>query len=108
MGWVSVLDSSPPMVRVWAHAAYGVKPTLAMLREINELQSSCLSAKIHHQGGIVLVSQTISPVALTQPVLAQALDEVGGVAAHIGPLFAAMFNGATPLPVEKPMDEEVT
>jgi hypothetical protein len=46
------------------------------------------------------VSQTVSAVDLTLPVLAQAVDAVGVVANDIGPLMAGMFGGVTPYPVE--------
>lgn len=105
--WVTVMGHDPIMVRVFAHAAFGIKPTLAVLREINELQLKSLSAHVAHANGIVTVSQTVSPIGLTQPVLAQAMDAVAGIAAEIGPLFAAMFGGATPFPAAKSMDEEV-
>ena len=50
----------------------------------------------------MLVSQVLSPIGLTQPVLAQALRSVSGVAEDIGPLLAAMFDGSTPFPVQVP------
>ncbi|MGN6608137.1 MAG: T3SS (YopN, CesT) and YbjN peptide-binding chaperone 1 [Jatrophihabitans sp.] len=105
--WVTVLEGEPPMVRVWAHAAHGIKPTLAVLREINEIQARTLTAQVHHGNGVVVVSQTISPIGLTAPVLMQAVDAVSSVAADIGPLFAAMFGGSTPFPAEASSDEEV-
>src|SRR3954452_25040580 len=67
--WVSVLGSVPIMVRIWAHAAYNVKARAAVLREINDLQSHALSVRISLNGDVVQVSQTVSPVGLTQPVL---------------------------------------
>ena len=75
-GWVSVLDSRPIMVRVFAHAAFGVKPTVAVLREINDIQRRALSARLEIADGVVVVSQTISPIELTQPVLSQAIEQV--------------------------------
>jgi hypothetical protein len=82
--YVSVLDVDPPMVRVFAHAAYGLKRD------------------------VVVVSQTVSPIGLTQPVLAQAMDAVGSVADDIGTLLAAMFDGATPFKHEIPDSEEAS
>jgi hypothetical protein len=106
--YVSVLDLEPPMVRVFAHAAYGLKPTLKVLREINDIQSRALSARVELRRDVVVVSQTLSPVGLTQPVLAQALDAVGTVADDIGTLFAAMFDGATPFKSEIPDSEQAS
>ena len=106
--YVSVLDGDPAMVRVFAHAAYGLRPTLKVLREINEIQGRALSARVELRRDVVVVSQTVSPIGLTQPVLAQALDAVGSVADDIGTLFAAMFDGATPFKHEIPDSEEAS
>jgi len=106
--YVSVLDVDPPMVRVFAHAAYGLKPTLKVLRELNEIQGRSLSARIELRRDVVVVSQTISPVGLTQSVLAQAMDAVNTVAEDIGTLLAVMFDGATPFPHEIPDSEEAS
>jgi Putative bacterial sensory transduction regulator len=94
--YVSVLDTDPPMVRVFAHAAYGLKPTQRVLRELNEIQRRCLTARVELRNDVVVVSQTLSALALTQPVLAQAMDAVATVAADIGTLLAGMFDGSTP------------
>lgn len=106
--YVSVMDTEPPMVRVFAHAAYGLKPTLKVLRELNEIQHRTLSARVELRRDVAVVSQTLSPVGLTQPVLAQAMDAVGTVAADIGTLLAAMFDGATPFKHEVPDSEEAS
>jgi hypothetical protein len=100
MAWVSVMETEPVMIRVFAHAAYGVKPSAKLLREINEVQHRSLTARVELVSDLVMVSQTISASGLTQPVLAQALDAVAAVAAEVGPLLAAMFDGATPFAAE--------
>ena len=105
--YVSVLDLDPPMVRVFAHAAYGLKPTLKVLREINEIQGRSVSARVELRRDVVVVSQTFSPIGLTQPVLAQAMGAVGSVADD-GTLLAAMFDGATPFKHEIPDSEEAS
>jgi hypothetical protein len=105
--WVSVSDGELPMVHVFAHAACGLKPTAQVLRELNDIQTRALSARVSLAEDCVLVSQVISPIGLTQPVLAQALRAVAGVAEEVGPLLAAMFDGCTPFPVEVPEDEDV-
>lgn len=104
--WVSVSAGEAPMVHVFAHAACGLKPTAKVLRELNDIQNRALSARIALAEGCVLVSQVLSPIGLTQPVLAQALRAVAGVAEDIGPLLAAMFDGATPFPAEVPQPED--
>ena len=105
--WVSVLHSDPIMVRVFAHAAFGVKPTLKLFTELNEIQRTSLSTNIAYGSGVVMVSQTVSPIGLTGPVLAQAMSAVAHTAEDIGTLVAAVFGGSTPFPVEHPTGEEV-
>ena len=98
-GWVGVVDGAPPMVRVVAHAATGVRSTFKLLRELNEIQLSARSASIAIAGDVVIVSQTISPIGLTAPVLRQALVAVGGVADSVGMLVASVFDGRSVRPV---------
>jgi hypothetical protein len=104
--WVSVSDGELPMVHVFAHAACGLKPTAKVLRELNDIQNRAFSARVSLSDGCVLVSQVLSPIGISQPVLAQALQAVAGVAQDIGPLLAAMFDGCTPFPVEVSESED--
>jgi hypothetical protein len=104
--WVAVSDGEPPMVQVFAHAACGLKPTARVLRELNDIQNRAFSARVCLAEGCVIVSQVLSPIGLTQPVLAQAIHAVGGVAEDVGPLLAAMFDGSTPFPAEVPEPED--
>jgi hypothetical protein len=105
--WVSVLDTAPIMVRVFAHAAHGVKTSLKLFAELNDIQRRALSASVSLQDDVVIVSQTISPIDLGRPALAQALRAVSGVADDIGLLLAGMFNGTTPYPVaDRPATED--
>src|SRR4051812_23591556 len=76
-GWVSILDTGPVMVRVWAHAAFGVRASAKLFRELNDINSRTSTAKVFWVDGVVMVSQTISPWELTGPVLAQAICAVG-------------------------------
>jgi len=104
--WVTVLESDPIMVRVFAHAVHGVRASAKLYRELNDIQARSLSAHIEYGRGVVCVSQTISPIGLTAPILRQALDAVGGTAAEIGGLLAAMFDGDTPFAHPVDVDED--
>jgi hypothetical protein len=98
--WVSIMPAEPVMVRVFAHAATGIRPSLKLFTELNEIGRRALSATIVLEARTVVVSQTISPIGLTRPVLAQAMRSVAGVADDVGLLLAGMFGGATPFPAE--------
>lgn len=109
VGWVSILDNGDvPLVRVFAFAAVSIKPSAALLRELNDIQRRTATAAIMWADGRVIVSQTLSPIGITQAVLAQAINAVGGIAFDIGLLLAGMFSGETPYPAEagKPEDED--
>lgn len=99
-GWVSVLPEPPHLVRVMAHAVYGVKSSLKLLRELNELNVRSLTAAALLIDDIVVVQQTITPVGMTDRALAQAIASVGWMADDVGTLLAAMFDGATPYPAD--------
>lgn len=105
--WVQVMSEEPYYVRVFAHAALDVTPSAKLLRELNDIQLRTLTATIAVRERIVFVAQTISPIGLTRPVLAQAMQAVGGVASDIGVLVAAMFGGCTPFDPEVSSAEEV-
>jgi hypothetical protein len=104
--WVSVLSTSPVMVRVFGHAATGLRPTLRLFSELNDIERRALSCSVVLEGDAVVVAQTLSPIGLTEPVLQQALTAVGGVADDIGVLLAAVFGGETPFVPDPVPDSE--
>ena len=104
--WVSVLPTAPVMVRVFAQAVSGLKPSLRLFAELNDIERRALSCSVVLEGDTVVVAQTLSPVGLTAPVLEQALTAVAGVADDIGALLAAVFGGQTPHPVGPLTDSE--
>ena len=88
---------TPPSSCGCRHAAYGLKPTAKLLRELNEIQGRSLSAAIYLSDDVVMVAQTMNVIGLTRPVLAQALAAVRSLADDIGFLLAGMYGGQTPL-----------
>ena len=105
-GWVSVVIDDPIMVRVFAHAATGVKPSLGVLRELNEIEAQSFSVSICLSGGTVTVFQTVNPIGLTQEVLAQAIAAVNDTANDVAGLLATVFGGTTPYPAQVEAEEE--
>jgi hypothetical protein len=108
-GWVAAVDGEPALVRVWAHAAVGVKATVAVLREINDINRRSRTAHVYWDDGIVIVEQAVRADTVDAATLAQAWDAVSTVANDLGPMLAAVHGGSTPFPVEdEPMqDREV-
>lgn len=98
MAWVSVVAGPPPSVRVFAHAAYGLRRSAKLLGEVNDLNARSRWAKVAFAHGIVQVSIELPPAAVDRLTLANAITAVGEVADSVGSLLAAVYGGRTPMP----------
>jgi hypothetical protein len=96
VGWVRVEPMPPVMVRVFAHAAYEVKPSAALYKEINTLNARSRLATVSWSSGVVSVHAALPAEPLDRPSLRLALDMVSSVADDIGELTAAVFGGHSP------------
>ncbi|HEY8302139.1 MAG TPA: hypothetical protein VIG48_09580 [Jatrophihabitans sp.] len=104
--WVRLIDAGEPLVRVFAHAACGVRRSVKLLTELNDIQNRALTTSVMLTDGCVVIAQTVSAYELSCVVLGQAMAAVGGLADEVGVLLAGMFGGSTPLPAEVPEPEE--
>lgn len=102
--WASVQECEPAMVVVFAHAATGVKPSVAVLREVNELNLRALSGTVTLVSGTITVRQSLLASSVSVESLDQACHQVTSVANDIGHLAAVMFDGRTPFAAE-PVDQ---
>lgn len=100
-GWIAAVDGEPPMVRVWAHAAFGVKATAAVLRELNDINRRTRTAHAYWDHGVVVVEQTLHADGVDAATLGQAWHAVSAVANDLGPMLTAVHGGRTPFPVEE-------
>lgn len=100
MGWVQVVDAEPPIVRVMAHAAYGLRATAALRKEIDEINARATFAKVFLSGGHLVVTYAMPAEALSVAMLRRATVHVGSVAEDIGGLAAAVYGGQTPFDPE--------
>jgi hypothetical protein len=96
VGWVRVEPQPPVMVRVFAHAAYEVKSSAALFKEINALNARSRLATVSWSSGVVSVHAALPAEPLDRPSLRLALDMVSCVADDIGELTAAVFGGRSP------------
>lgn len=96
LGWVRVETFRPALVRVFAHAAYQVKRSAALLSEINTLNARSRLATVSWSDGVVSVSCALPAESLDRPSLRLALDSVTHVADDISELTAAVFGGQLP------------
>ena len=105
--FVRVEDHPTRLVKVFAHAATGVKRSARLLAELNELNVRARTVKCSWAGGVVLVSQELPAEGVTPTTLSDACQAVGTVAGDIGILAAAMFDGHTPFPPQsEPAEQE--
>lgn len=87
-------------VRVWGMAAMGIKPTAAALREVNELNQQATLAKVVLAGDRVWVEVRLPADQVSARSLRRACQQVCTIADDIGSLFAGVYGGSTPFPVQ--------
>ncbi len=89
---------------VWAYAVTGIKPTAAVLRELNEINQRSRTAVAYWTDNGVVVQQTLHADGVDRTTLLHACDAVSTVANGVG-VMAAVYGGATPFPMEdEPVD----
>jgi hypothetical protein len=97
-GWVRVEAQPPMLVRVFAHVAYEVKRSAALLQELNALNVRSRMATVCWADGTVAVHSALPVDAVDRASLRVALDTVTKVADDISELVAAVFGGRVPAP----------
>ncbi len=98
--WVGVTTEATVGVRVFAHAAHGLKRTARLLSEINEVNTRSRWARVFWNQGTVIVAAELPWTAIDRPTLDQFMRSVGSVADDIGTMMAAVYGGRTPFPSE--------
>ena len=86
------------LVRVWSRAAAGVKPTKAVLREVNDANVSAGVARVYAAHSAVWVEGHFPVEGLRPKDLKQLCIEVGELADHLGQLITAVHGGAVTFP----------
>lgn len=102
--WVRVSASPEQEVRVFAHAAFGVKRTAKLLAELNDLNARSRWMTTSLQGDVVVVSGALHWTAVNRPALSQYMNAACHIANDIGPMIATVYGGATPF---EPADDEL-
>jgi hypothetical protein len=97
VGWLRIEPQRPLLVRVFAHAAYDVKRSAALLQEINALNARSRLATVCWSDGVVSVHSALPAEVIDRATLALLLDTVRCVADDIGELTAAVFGGQLPI-----------
>ncbi len=86
------------LVRVWSRAAAGVKPTKAVLHEVNDANVHAGVARVYAQSEHVSVEGHFPVEGLRAKDLKQLCTEVGELADHLGQLLTAVHGGAVTFP----------
>lgn len=82
-------------VKVWSRILADVKPTVAVLREVNAANLGLEVARVLVRGRDVYAEGTLPVVSSTGDELAELCREVGGVADELGSMIAAVHGGST-------------
>jgi hypothetical protein len=106
-GWFRVEPTPPHCLRVFAHAAYGVRRSAKLLAELNDVNVRTATAHVYFDKCYVVVEQTMLPHGITRETLSQAATAVGTVGDDMGGMITAVYGGHTPFPAEETVDEEV-
>jgi hypothetical protein len=101
LGWVRVEPQPPILVRVFAHVAYDVKRSAALLQELNALNVRSRLATLCWADRTVAVHSALPVEALDRANLRLVLDTVTKVADDISELIAAVFGGRVPWPAQE-------
>ena len=101
LGWVRLERQPPMLVRVFAHVAYDVKRSAALLQELNVLNVRSRLATVCWADRTVAVHAALPVEAVDRANLRVVLDTVTKVADDISELIAAVFGGRVPLPAHE-------
>jgi hypothetical protein len=95
--WIAVEGGDPVVVRAVACAAVGVKKSMRLFRELNELNAAGSTTSVYWDDGAILVAQTMLAHSLDGRSLAHAGHSVTAIANDIGTVITTVFGGHTPL-----------
>ncbi len=101
VGWVRVEQQPPMLVRVFAHVAYDVKRSAALLQELNVLNVRSRLATVCWADRTVAVHCALPAEAVDRANLRLVLDTVSRVADDISELTVAVFGGRVPMASEE-------
>jgi hypothetical protein len=81
------------LLKIWSHAAYGVKPTKAVLREVNSTNELLMHCRTYMWGETLVVEAFVPIESLIPGYLAAVCHELGCTADRVGQLLAAVHGG---------------
>ena len=82
-------------LKVWSRAVAGLKPTVAVLREVNDANLGLETARVLCRGDHVYVEGVLPVEDCTPARLKDLFDEVADTADGLGQMLTAVHGGAT-------------
>ena len=95
--WVSVLPEGH-MIRVWAMPARYIKPTVGVLREVNDLNASYRFSHAYLQDGTLTIEAFLPLLLIDTHFLMAVCHEVKCSADRVGVLLSTVHGGTMPGP----------
>jgi hypothetical protein len=95
--YVTVEEEQGLGVCVWSYAARGVKGTVRVLREVNDLNISSRLCKVMWRDGAGRVGGRLPADQVSAQSLERACGHVEGIASDIGQMFAVVHGGESAL-----------
>lgn len=95
--WVTVEPAPGLGVCVWSYAAYGVKGSVSVLREINALNIASRLCKVMWGNGAIRVERRLPADQVSVESLARACEHVEGITSDIAEMFAVVHGGESAL-----------
>ena len=81
------------LLRIWSAAAYGVKPTKPVLREVNSTNERLVHSRAYMSDETLMVEAIVPIEPLVPGYLVAVCHEVGCTADRVGQLLAAVHGG---------------
>ncbi len=81
------------LLKIWSYAAYGVKPTKAVLREVNSTNEQLMHCRAYMSGESLVIEAFVPIESLVPGYLVAVCHEVGCTADRVGQLLAAVHGG---------------
>jgi hypothetical protein len=103
---VRVVGSPDPVVQVFSVAVSDVKPTAALFKELNTINSTIKFARTFWVQNQVLVETEMVGEGVDPVDFDKACEAVATITDHFGPLLAEKFGGKTAFADEKTADPE--
>jgi hypothetical protein len=91
--YVTVEEEQGLGVCVWSYAALGVKGTVRVLREVNDLNISSRLCKVMWRDGVIRVELRLPADQVSAESLDRACGHVASIASDIGQMFAVVHGG---------------